>query len=72
MAVASSCRLREPREIVAKASLRAAKVGEERMTFCVVTWYGWEFSGCGRATATLSSQRVTLGFLKGDIGRLEE
>jgi len=51
MTVPSSRRLSEPQETVVKASVRAAKVGKECMTFCVATWYGWEFPGCGRATA---------------------
>ena len=51
MTVPSSRRLSEPQETVVKASVRAAKIGEERMTLCVATWYGWEFPGCGRATA---------------------
>ena len=51
MTVPSSRRLSEPQETVVKASVRAAKVGEARVTLCVATWYGWEFPGCGRATA---------------------
>jgi hypothetical protein len=51
MTVPSSWRLSEPQETVAKALVRAAKVGEERIALCVATWYGWEFPDCGKATA---------------------
>jgi len=51
MTVPSSWRLSEPQETVAKALVRAAKVGEERIALCVAKWYGWEFPDCGKATA---------------------